>query len=73
VHRSINVERTTSIERKGDDMQPFDLFALAAERRVTRERQAFAERFRRRSKAVETDPAPARRQAPVARLSRSAR
>jgi hypothetical protein len=37
----------------GDDMQPFDLFALAAERRVTRERQAWSERFRRRSKAVE--------------------
>lgn len=34
-------------------MQPFDLFALAAERRVTRERQAWSERFRRRSKAVE--------------------
>ena len=34
-------------------MQPFDLFALAAERRVTRERQAWSERFRRRSKAEE--------------------
>lgn len=34
-------------------MQPFDLFALAAERRVLRERQAWSERFRRRSKAVE--------------------
>ena len=32
-------------------MQPFDLFALAAERRVIRERQAWSERFRRRSKA----------------------
>jgi hypothetical protein len=35
----------------GDEMQPFDLFALAAERRVIRERQAWSERFRRRSKA----------------------
>jgi len=34
-------------------MQPFDLFALAAERRVTRERQAWSERFRRRSKVEE--------------------
>jgi hypothetical protein len=42
-----------SIERKGEGMQPFDLFALAAERRATRERQAWSERFRRRSKAVE--------------------
>lgn len=32
-------------------MQPFDLSALAAERRVARERQAWSERFRRRSKA----------------------
>jgi hypothetical protein len=48
---SINVERTTSIERMGDAMQPFDLSALAAERRVARERQAWSERFRRRSKA----------------------
>jgi hypothetical protein len=37
----------------GGDMQPFDLFALAAERRVTRERQAWSERFRRRSKVEE--------------------
>ena len=37
-------------------MQPFDLFALAAERRVTREREAWSERFRRRSKAVEPEP-----------------
>lgn len=34
-------------------MQPFDIFALAAERRVTRERQAWSERFRRRSKVEE--------------------
>jgi hypothetical protein len=37
----------------GDEMQPFDLSALAAERRVTRERQAWSERFRRRSKVEE--------------------
>jgi len=46
----------------GDDMQPFDLFALAAERRVTRERQAWSERFRRRSKVEEENARTAPRQ-----------
>jgi hypothetical protein len=59
-------------------MQPFDLSALAAERRVAREREAWCERFRRRSKAAEptretTRPAPGLKQAPVASPSRSGR
>ena len=59
-------------------MQPFDLFALAAERRVVREREGWTERLRRRSKAGELTPeatqtAPAFKQAPVAVASTSTR
>lgn len=55
-------------------MQPFDLFAIAAERRVTRERQAWSERFRRRSKVEEESAriAPRRCAHPAKPVSRPA-
>jgi hypothetical protein len=48
--RSINVERITLIEREAN-MELFNLYALAEDRRASREREARFERLRRRRPA----------------------